>query len=216
MSLHHLHLWIKLARLLPDKPASFSLILKILSFQAKLDSWLAQSVEDFDYLQFKLALYLGANPNINACIGHEYPLVTRLARSGESIFLETLHIYGASVDARLPPNSFLPLHMAAIKGMSDSINILVKFGADIHARFSPSANNQSTTLGICAIISACKHNKLDALQALLAAGANPDDTDETHQSALNICIANNNLELANAIIRAGTQLNFPVKKLQYT
>lgn len=73
---------IYVAKSLPDKPIFFHSVMKKY-FQEKLNKVLTNSMEKFNYPMFKISLYLGANPNIDAQIKKGYHLVTRCARSGE-------------------------------------------------------------------------------------------------------------------------------------
>lgn len=191
---------IYLAKCLPNKPVFLSPIFKKF-FQNKLNRLLTNSMEKFNYVGFKLALYLGANPNIDAQIKQGYHLVTRCARSGEGLFLETLLKFGGDVHANLPKGGYFPIHMSATKGHAISIELLVKYGADIHAVYElPEISKVSNyPLGWTALICSCIHNKTEAGKKLLDLGANPLDANEKGVSSIGICLKNKNEELANYI-----------------
>lgn len=172
------------------------------NYQEKLNKMLTHNMEVFNYPLFKLALILGANPNIDAQIKKDYHLVTRCARSGEALFLETLINFGGDVHANLPIGGYFPIHMAATKGMADSIEILVKYGANIHAIYylEDIKPKEGCPLGWSALVCACMQNKVEATQKLLELGANPFDMNEKGVSVVDICLKNNNTKLANIIL----------------
>lgn len=158
-------------------------------FGATLDRWLTTSVERFDYPSFKLALMLGADPKIDACIGTDYPLATRIARSDEPDFLRSLLLFGADVRANSPPGAYLPIHMAASKGAGRTLSVLIEFGADVGERYlhSEGASLKASTTGWSPLIIACLQSKPDAIAPLLAAGADPCDRDGSGASVLDMC-----------------------------
>lgn len=186
---------------LPNKPVFFSRFLKKY-WQTKLNKILTASMESFNYPGFKLALYLGAEPNIDAQTQKGYHLVTRCARSGESLFLDTLLDFGGCVNANLPKGSYLPIHMAATKGMQDAIEVLFKHSADINAVYDLEEIKKTTrpTTGWTPLICACIHNKTLAGKKLLDLGANPFDTNEKGVAAVDICLKMKNEELAKYIL----------------
>ena len=68
------------------------------NYQNKINQYLLNSMETFNYIGFKLALCLGANPNIDAKIQKGYHLVTRCARSGDALLLSTLLDFGGDIN----------------------------------------------------------------------------------------------------------------------
>lgn len=194
-------LTIYLAQCIPDKPIFFSSFLKKY-YQTKLNKLLTNSMEQFNYVGFKLALYLGANPNIDAKIKQGYHLVTRCARSGEGMFLETLLRFGGDVHANLSKGGYFPIHMSATKGHAISIELLVNYGADIHAVYELGEIDKTSIypLGWTALICTCIHNKTNAGKKLLDLGANLFDLNEKGINALDICLKMKNQELADYIL----------------
>lgn len=178
----------KLMRSLPDREIRGSAWIRK-RFGAKLDRWLADSVERFDYPTFKLALMLGADPQIDACIGTDYPLATRIARSDEPDFLRSLLSFGADVRANGSPGGYLPIHMAASKGAGRTLRVLIEFGADVGERYlhPEGTDSKTSTVGWSALIIACKQSKPAAIAPLLAAGADPNDRDGSGASVLDMC-----------------------------
>lgn len=170
--------------------------------QNKLNKMLTNSMETFNYPLFKLSLMLGANPNIDAQIKKDYHLVTRCARSGEALFLKTLLDFGGNVHSNLEKGDYFPLHMAATKGMSDTIEVLIQYGADINAVYELEkiTPREGFPLGWTALVCACMQNKTEAAKTLIDLGANPFDTNEKGISVVDICLRNNNQSLANYLL----------------
>lgn len=191
---------INLMESIPYKPVFFSSFLKK-HYQKKLNELLINSMEDFNYPTFKLALYLGAEPNIDVISQKDYHLVTRCARSGEALFLNTLLNFGGNVTANEAIGGYLPLHMAATKGMVETIDILIKHGANINAVYEVNSTKKTKNpKGWTPLICACIHNKTEAGKKLLDLGANPFDKNEKGLNAVTICLNNKNQELADYIL----------------
>lgn len=201
MKLKRHPLVINLFKNFPNEPIRLSQTFKK-NHQSKLDNWLTTSMETFNYPLFKISLMLGANPNIDAKILKGYNLVTRCARSGEALFLETLIEFGGDVHSNCPLGGYLPLHIAATKGMASTIEVLIKHKANIHAVYylDDIQPKEGLPFGWTALICACMQNKTDAAKKLLDLGANPFDTNEKGVSALEIAKKLQNTKLVNAIL----------------
>lgn len=191
---------IQLINFFPNKPLVVAKILKK-HYQCSLNTLLTNSMETFNYIGFKTALLLGANPNIDAQTKKGYHLVTRCARSGEDSFLKTLIEFGGDVHGNEAKGGYMPLHMAATKGMASAIEVLVHHGAHIHALYYLKEHHSYEPIGWTPLICACLHNKTQAAKMLLDLGANPSDTNEHGENALQICIKNKNDELIEHINR---------------
>lgn len=188
---------------LPNKPSFLSPILKKL-YQQKLNKLLTQSMEDFNYIGLKLALIMGANPNVDAQSKKGYHLVTRAARSGETLFLETLINFGGDIHGNAGIGGYLPLHMAATKGMDKAIQTLIQYGEDINSIYILDEFKNRESIfpnGWTALICACIHNKAEAGKTLLDLGANPFDVNEYGISALDIAKKMHNDELVEYILQ---------------
>lgn len=194
-------LLINLIKCLPNKSIFCNKLLGR-QFQKQLNYLLTNSMETFNYPGFKLALYLGADPNIDAQIKVGYHLVTRSARSGEELFLDTLLTFGGNVHANLSKGGYFPIHMAATKGMETTIEILIKHGADINAVYQLDGYEKDSVYpcGWTPLICACIHNKTMAGKKLLDLGANPFDINENGITAVDICLKNKNKDLADYIL----------------
>lgn len=194
---------IKFFEKIPNKPTVFSPILKKF-YQHNLNKLLTQSMEDFNYIGFKAALLMGANPNVDAQSKKGYHLVTRAARSGDVLFLETLIKFSGDIHGDAGIGGYLPLHMAATKGMGEAIEVLIKYGEDIQSLYIlDELKNRVSNFpnGWTAFICACTHNKTEAAKTLLELGANPFDVNEYGVSALDICKKFNNIELSDFIMK---------------
>lgn len=160
-------------------------------------------MEKFDYIGFKLALCLGANPNIDSQIQKGYHLVTRCARSGEVELLQLLLDFGADVNAGEAKGGYLPIHMAAAKGHAPILELLVRYGADIHCVYQLLDNNRvMQDRGWTPLICACRQNQTQAVITLLKLGANPLDKDDLGVGALDIATKYKNKEMIQALYPA--------------
>ena len=113
------------------------------NYQNKINQYLLNSMETFNYIGFKLALCLGANPNIDAKIQKGYHLVTRCARSGDALLLSTLLDFGGDINGGTAEGGYLPIHMAATKGHANIIEILIQRGADINSIYEIEDQNKN-------------------------------------------------------------------------
>lgn len=176
-------------------------------FQEKLDKKLADSMEKFDYISLKLSLCLGANPNINAKVGSNYHLITRCARSGDTLLLRTLLDFGGDVFGNQKNGGYQPIHIAATKGHGDIISLLIEYGAQVHDVFEleelkDKKRNPNFPAGWTPLVCACNHNKTDAVVALLNGGANHLDVNESGVSVLDIATKHKNREMIMAIFNS--------------
>lgn len=190
---------ISLARKLPNKHFWMSDFIKKY-YQETLDKKLADSMEKFDYIGFKLALCLGANPNIDAKIKKGYHLVTRCARSGDIQLLKVLLDFGGDINGGESSGGYLPIHMAATKGHPEVLELLIQYGADIHTVYQlRDENNNIQNKGWTPLICACQQNKTEAVIALLKLGANHLDKNDLGVSALDIATKYKNREMVQAL-----------------
>lgn len=169
-------------------------------FQEYLNRKLADSMEQFDYIGFKLALCFGANPNIDAKIQKGYHLVTRCARSGEVELLKLLLDFGGDIYGGEPEGGYMPIHMAASKGHAPVIELLIEYGADIHSLYQLEPHNMRK--GWTPLICACQQNQTQAVITLLKLGANHLDKNDLGVYALDIAKKYKNKEMIQAILAA--------------
>jgi ankyrin repeat protein len=154
-------------------------------------------------------LKAGADPN-TALPGGETALMTA-ARNGKADAIKTLLVHGANVNAR-DARGQTPVMWAADRNNADAIRMLVEFGGDIKIRttratppggrgnsifFSPPPTSFSP------LLFAVRAGAVDAVKALLAAGANVNDTLSDGESALIVAVANGHWELADFLLDKG-------------
>jgi len=162
-------------------------------------------------------LKAGADPNTSMPEG-ETALMTA-ARVGKVDAVKTLLVHGANVNARDSFRGETALMWAAARNNADAIRMLVEFGGDVKLRTnnqprgterkSDSGNTFSAAppTGFTAFLFAVRAGQLDAVKALLEAGANVNDTVSDGQSALIVAAANANWEVANYLLDKGADPN---------
>lgn len=202
MSIKRNHLVLNMVAKIPCRRFWFSKYL-VSKYQTYLDELLASAMESFNYITFKMALCCGANPNIDAKILKGYHLVSRCARSDEPEFLETLLLFGGDVHGSRGNvfGGYQPIHMAATKGMTSSIDVLLRYGANLEAVYIPedSLDTSPNRRGWTPLVCACIRNHTDTAIALLRAGANPFATDDNGTGLVRICNRHKNYQLATLI-----------------
>ena len=150
----------------------------------------------------------GADPNA-ALPGGETVLMTA-ARSGSADAVRLLLVNGADPDVREPLRGQTPLMWAAARNNAAAIHVLTELGADVHAVtdsaiYPPNGSvfSDPPPTGFTALIFAARGGHLDALTALLEAGADINDTVSDGQSALVVAVANANWDLADYLLDRG-------------
>jgi ankyrin repeat protein len=162
-------------------------------------------------------LKAGADPNTTMSEG-ETVLMTA-ARSGNTDVLKALLSAGAKVNAVDGTRGETALMYAATRGNAAAIRMLVEFGADVKmhttnevrsaGRRSESGNSFQGPIptGFSAFLFAVRGGHKDAAAALLAAGANVNDTVSDGENALIIACANAHWELADFLLDRGADPN---------
>ena len=179
------------------------------NYQNKINQYLLNSMETFNYIGFKLALCLGANPNIDAKIQKGYHLVTRCARSGDALLLSTLLDFGGDINGGTAKGGYLPIHMAATKGHANIIEILIQRGADINSIYEIEDQNKNMKrVGWTPLVCACQENKTDAVLMLLKLGANHLDKNDLGISILDIATKFKNRIMIKAIFDKYEEIPF--------
>jgi len=165
-----------------------------------------------------MKLLLDAGADANAGFSEdETPLMTA-ARTGNVEVLKMLLTHGARVNAR-DAKGQTPLMWAAARNNADAVRMLVEFGADLRVRTEkkqrqPPARGYDMTVflspqpsGFTALLFAVRAGSLDAVKALLEAGADVNDTLTDGESALVVAAANANWEVANLLLDRGANPN---------
>jgi ankyrin repeat protein len=165
--------------------------------------------------------------------GGETALMTA-ARSGRADAIRVLLKHGADVNAKEKLRGQTALMWAAIHGNAEAITALAAAGADVNARsFTPpkpkaaarvaAASGRSAVTrkpaaddprygAFTAVVLAARRGQLDAVRALLDAGANVNDTAVVHPHepptpALTVAVANGNYEVAAYLLDRGADPN---------
>src|SRR6266851_2140361 len=164
-----------------------------------------------------LLLEAGADPN-TALPGGETALMTA-ARTGSGQAIRALIDHGADANARDSSRGQTALMWAAARDHAQAIRILVAAGADVNARtnnpaksggrMSESGNTFSSPppTGFTPILFAVRAGSLDAVRALLEAGAHVNDTLSDGESTLVVAAANAHWELADFLLEHGADPN---------
>ena len=191
---------------------------------------LALAVENGNAAVVRRLLAAGADPN-GSQPGGETVLMTA-ARTGDPETVRALIAQGADVAAREEMRSQTPLMWAAVAGNADAITALVAAGADVHARSTtPEKPNKGVREGynytsqrggwesetmpygaLTALTFAARRGHIEAVGALLDAGANVDDAavvmeGEPPTPAITLAVANGHYELAGYLLDRGADPN---------
>ena len=165
-------------------------------------------------------LLLEGGADANAAVAGETALMTA-ARTGRADALNTLLARGADVKAKEPSQRQTALMWAAAENHGAAVQVLAQHGSDLNAR---------SATGFTAFLYAVRAGGLDAVKALLAAGADVNDAVQMqgpavapkgaanggHQghamlmhrvSALHIAIANLQYEVATFLLDNGADPN---------
>jgi ankyrin repeat protein len=157
----------------------------------------------------------GADPN-TSLPGGETVLMTA-ARTGTPDAIRVLVAHGADVNTRDERNGQTALMWAADMGNAEAISVLLEAGGQLDARTSP-AEARSTggyrspfagtsATGFTSLLFAVRAGHVDAVRALLDAGADVNDRVSDGQSALVVAAANANWEVADYLLDRGADPN---------
>ena len=162
-------------------------------------------------------LTAGAAPDTAMPEG-ETALMT-IARVGNVEALKLLVDRGANVNSRDGFRGQTALMWAAARNNADAVRLLVKAGADVNARtnnapraatrLSESGNTFSAPppTGFTPLLFAVRAGSIEAVRALLDAGANVNDTLSDGESALVVAAANAHWQLADILLDRGADPN---------
>ncbi len=160
-----------------------------------------------------LLLRAGADPN-TAMAGGETVAMTA-ARAGTADALKALVEAGANVNAA-DARGQTALMWAAARNNAAAIRALVDGGADLKVRTNNPAPgggrgnsvfNSPPPTGFTALMFAARAGSLDAVRALLDAGADVNDTLSDGESALVVATANAHWEVASVLLDRGADPN---------
>ena len=178
--------------------------------------WLASRNGDARLVAGLLAA--GADANVSLKMG-ETPLMSA-ARSGDRDTVERLLAAGADVDAAERERGQTALMWAAAQGHADVVRLLAAAGADLHARSrvwhqlentagntNPIGNFRMAHGGSTALLFAARNGDVATARALLAAGADVDDTAAAGTSALVVAAHSGHGALAELLLAEGADPN---------
>jgi ankyrin repeat protein len=157
-------------------------------------------------------LNAGADPN-TAIPGGETVLMTA-ARNGKADAVKTLLVHGAKVSAH-DDHGQTALMWASDRDNADAIRMLIEFGGDVKAKTNSAPRGLARTTvfsspaptGFTPLLFAVRAGSIDAVKALLGAGANVNDTLSDGESALIVALANAHWELAGLMLDKGADPN---------
>ena len=116
----------------------------------------------------------------NGCTGPRTTTpVIDAARAGNTVELERLLSAGADANQRAGVNDWTPLMHAIHKGQTESVRVLLRHRADVHALTAHRSN---------ALIMAAGYGYAPIVRLLLDAGADPAYRDDNGQSALSAAV----------------------------
>src|SRR5438552_3254783 len=165
----------------------------------------------------RLLLDAGAAPDTAMPEG-ETALMTA-ARGGNVEALRLLIDRGANVNSRDSSRGQSALMWAAARNNADAVRLLVESGAEVNARsnsvprigtrMSESGNTFSAPppTGFTPLLFAVRAGSIEAVRALLDAGANVNDTLSDGESALVVAAANAHWQLADVLLDRGADPN---------
>lgn len=176
---------------------------------------MAEAAKRGDTAVLRLLLKAGADPESANAEG-QTALMT-VARTGNVEAAKLLLAHGAKVDARESWGGQTALIWAAAQDQPDMIKLLVSKGADVNARSAvrewarrmtaeerPKDMNRG---GMSGLMFAARDGHIEAVRALLAAGAAVDFTDPDDSTPLLVALMNGHWDIARLLIASGADVN---------
>jgi ankyrin repeat protein len=175
---------------------------------------------------------VGAGADPNTLLGEGEPVLMTAARRGRVDVVEALVEAGADPDLRERFYGQNAVMWAAIEDHGDVIRLLAAHGADLDVRADilegeplwrygkdrrngingealQNFNTNFSQGGLSPLMYAARHGALDAIDALIEAGAEPDAYDPEGYTPLLLAIMNAQYDAAAALIDAGADVNLP-------
>jgi len=156
----------------------------------------------------------GADPNARTLQGDT--ALMNASKTGALQGIQALLEAGAEVDARDSYTFQTALMWATAFNNADIVSTLIENGADVNARSAElifsgvqqgGVAGDQPNGGLTSVHHAARENAIEALEVLLAAGADPDILDPQGISPLRVAITNENWDLAKVLIESGANLN---------
>lgn len=158
-------------------------------------------------------LLLSSGVDANDSMPEGESLLMTASRTGDMATVRTLLEHGADPNHREATRGQTALMWAAAENNANTIRALAEYGVDVHVqtdnptRVADRPFTYAPPTGFSALIFAVRSGHIEAVDALLDAGANINDTVSDGQSALIIATANANWQLAAHLIDRGANVN---------
>jgi len=155
-----------------------------------------------------LLLQSGADPNA-APAGRESPLMLA-AWTGSVDAVQALVDAGAAIDAKESERQQTALMWAAAQRHPAVVRLLVRGGADVHAKTAvqPVAGRRTRDgAGYTALMFAARSGDVESARALLEGGANANDALDTGLSALTMATTRGHVPVAVLLLERGADAN---------
>lgn len=164
-------------------------------------------------------LLLRAGADVNATLPEGETVLMTAARSGKADAVKALVEAGANVNAKDTSRGQTALMWASARNNADVVRALLEAGADLKARtntanrgggrVSESGNTFTgpQPTGFTSLLFAVRAGALEAVQELVKAGANVNDTLSDGQSALVVAAANAHWQVADHLLDHGADPN---------
>ncbi|NXJ14032.1 ASB10 protein, partial [Odontophorus gujanensis] len=152
----------------------------------------------------RLLLSFGADPEAVSEDGYK-PL--HLCKSPDSIkCVQQLLKHGACVNSRTEDEEDTALHVAARHGLTDHVQLLLQYGAELEAR---NEEGQTPLNAACAQPHAAQDMEryYRVCQLLVDSGASVNAADRDHQHPLHLACKNANAQIAELLLAQGANVN---------
>ena len=177
---------------------------------------LSEAATNANPAMIELLLKAGADPNTTLPEGDTALMLA--ARTGKVEAVKALLDHGAQVNAKEGWHGETALIWAAGENHPEVIRLLLEHGADPNSQAThliypemkaapAQVLSKLPTGGLTALMTAAREGSLEAAQALLKGGADPNRRDPNNMSALLIAISNAHYDVANILIQNGADLN---------
>jgi uncharacterized protein len=164
-------------------------------------------------------LLLKAGADANVALAEGETVLMTAARAGDGKAVKRLIDAGANVNAKDTSRGQTALMWAAARNNGEAVKVLIAAGADINARTNNPARGGGRAsesgntfqgpapTGFTPILFAVRAGALDAVDALVKAGANVNDTLSDGQSTLVVATANAHWQVADYLLDHGADPN---------
>jgi uncharacterized protein len=179
-------------------------------------SALAEAAQNGSAPMIALLLKAGADPNTTLAEGDNVLMLA--SRAGNAAAVKVLLDSKARVDAKENWHGETALMWAAGENHADIVKLLIANGANPNAQ-APKLERPEMKKGpaqvfssypaggLTALIHAARENSFEAAQALLAAGANPNQRDPNNIGPLMVAVTNAHWDMANLLLEKGADPN---------